>query len=182
MLEIEIPSKEGFNAETNEFFTIDSIVLRFEHSLISLSKWEQKYKKFFLGNRNITSEELLDYFRCMYLDGEFPEEYWSNELVEQLSTYLQYVPSATTIQSDNDSNSRRIMTSEVIYAYMANAQIPFSCETWNLHRLLLLLGVIGSLNSKPKKLSQKEIMKQNAALNEARLREAQRRAESMKSH
>lgn len=172
MLKIDIPTEEGYDDESGEFFTIDGVTLSFEHSLLSISEWEAKYMKHFLNNQNITPEEMLDYFEMMSLDEDFDYSYLTPDVVEKLMAYIRHTPSATTLSSQNDSNSRRVMTSEVIYAYMANARVPFECESWNIHRLLLLLGVIGEFNSKPKKMSTDEIMRRNRELN------AQRRAKA----
>ena len=66
MLDIVIPDRELFDEEKNEFITIKSQKLKLEHSLISLSKWESKWKKPFLKSEK-TPEELIDYIKCMTL-------------------------------------------------------------------------------------------------------------------
>ena len=66
MLKITVPEREAFDESTNEFIYIKEQTLCFEHSLVSLSKWESKWCKPFLSNiKEKTVEEALDYFRCM---------------------------------------------------------------------------------------------------------------------
>ena len=48
MLQLEIPYQEFYNEATGEFDHIDACTLNLEHSLISLSKWESKWKKPFM--------------------------------------------------------------------------------------------------------------------------------------
>ena len=70
------------------------------------------------------------------------------------------------------------MTSEVIYAYMANARIPFECETWNLHRLLTLLNVIGELNAPKKKQTESQTLAEYDRINQERLAKLQQMKEA----
>ena len=57
MLKITIPGKEMFNEETQEFFETKSYTIQLEHSLVSVSKWESKWNKPFLGKQEKTVEE-----------------------------------------------------------------------------------------------------------------------------
>ena len=68
MLKVTIPSIEQYDEEKNEFFSTKSYELQLEHSLISLSKWESKWKKPYLSNTEKTPEEAIDYIRCMTLN------------------------------------------------------------------------------------------------------------------
>ena len=48
MLQITIPGQELFDEENGEFITSIDKTITMEHSLISLSKWEENYcKQFF---------------------------------------------------------------------------------------------------------------------------------------
>ena len=53
---------------------------------------------------------------------------------------------------------------------MIESGIPFECDTWNINRLFTLIRVCGVKMSDNKKMSKKDVMKQNQLLN------AQRRA------
>ena len=61
MLTITVPEQELFNERTEEFLTIPSSTLVLEHSLLSISKWESKWKKPFYGKQEKTAEEVTDY-------------------------------------------------------------------------------------------------------------------------
>ena len=67
MYTITIPKQRLFNNKTEEFVYINkdtTIVL--EHSLVSVSKWESKWKVPFLEkDPHRTEEQNLDYVRCM---------------------------------------------------------------------------------------------------------------------
>lgn len=49
MLQITIPETELYDSEKNLFIKVKQQTLTLEHSLISLSKWESKWHKPFLG-------------------------------------------------------------------------------------------------------------------------------------
>lgn len=167
MLKIHIPTDEVFDEETNMFHTVSGFDLKFEHSLRSISEWESRYKKPFLSSEK-TSEEMIDYFRMMSLDENFDDSFFSQEVLDSLIEYINIKPTATVINHQDDDKKGPILTSEVIYAYMANAQVPFTCDNWNIHRLMTLLEVIGVLNKPKKKMSQEETISRNKSLNEQR--------------
>ena len=49
MLQIHVKGREFYDERTNTFVSIKPTTLRLEHSLISVSKWESKWHKPFLG-------------------------------------------------------------------------------------------------------------------------------------
>ena len=49
MLRIVIPEGQLFDEKTEEFIYTKQQTLQLEHSLVSLSKWESKWHKPFLG-------------------------------------------------------------------------------------------------------------------------------------
>lgn len=51
MLLITIQGSEFWNEKTCEFEYSDSAILKLEHSLLSVSKWESKWKKPFLSDK-----------------------------------------------------------------------------------------------------------------------------------
>ena len=76
---------------------------------------------------------------------------------------------ATTFSDRNTKPGKRdIITSEVIYYWMISLNIPMECQKWHINRLLALIKVCDIKNKPPEKLSQKEIIAQNRALNEQR--------------
>lgn len=173
MLRVVIPEREFFDERTNEFVETDSTVLTLEHSLLSLSKWESKWCKPFLGTTNKTHEECVDYIRCMTMNEEYvnPLVYRGipKKVFDQIDKYIEEPMTATTINDTvvGKKNHERI-TAEIIYYWMSALEIPFECEKWHLNRLLMLIRVSNIKNAPQKKMSKKDIYAQNRALNEAR--------------
>ena len=65
MLKITVPAAEFWDEIHEEFIYKKEQTLQLEHSLVSLSKWESKWNKAFLGKQEKTDEEILDYVRCI---------------------------------------------------------------------------------------------------------------------
>ena len=171
MLTITIPSYELFNDVTQEFISEDERVIQLEHSLLSISEWESRWNKPFLSNMEKTSNELIDYVRCMTLTEGVPETaylYIDNEQYKLINDYIAAPMTATTISEPPGKVSREIMTSELLYYYMIAANIPFECERWHLNRLLTLIRICSIKSQPEKKRPINEVMKSNAALNAAR--------------
>lgn len=171
MLTIEIPDQEFFNEETQEFFTMKGQTLQLEHSLVSLSKWESKWNKPFLSKEDKTIEQTIDYIKCMTIT-QNPKPHIYNLLTDknilEIKNYIDAPMTATTFSNANQGHSREIVTSELIYYWMISLNIPMKCEKWHLNRLLTLIRVCNIKNGPAKKMSKKEIMSRNAALNAAR--------------
>lgn len=173
MLTIEVPiTPEGWDEEKQEFVEPRCETLQLEHSLISLSKWESKWKKPFYSKRDVTNEELIDYVRCMTLTKNVDPDIYNHltkENVEDIRKYIEDPMTATTF-SDKGSgqNNREIVTSELIYYWMIASSIPFECQEWHLNRLITLIRVCSVKNTPPKKRSKRELMSRNAALNASR--------------
>lgn len=172
MLQITIPATEKWDESKQEFVNTKEQKLQLEHSLISLSKWESKWCKPFLSRDDKTLEETIDYIRCMTLAPNVdPDIYYclTNENLRKINEYIDAPMTATTFNSiGNNSPSREIVTSELIYYWMIAQNIPFECQKWHINRLLTLIRVCNIKNSPPKKMSAQEIMEHNNALNEAR--------------
>lgn len=142
-----------------------------EHSLISLSKWEAKWHKPFLGHEPQTPEEFLDYVRFMTLTQNVdPDAYLAltPALLKEISAYINESQTATTFPEKKGPFNREIITAEIIYYWMVYYGIPFECQKWHLSRLLTLINVCNSKSTPPKKMSQREVMADNRALNAAR--------------
>lgn len=172
MLQIRIPSGEYFNEQTSEFVTIKGATIQLEHSLISLSKWESKHKKpFLVAEPKKTNEELIDYIRCMTLTQNVdPLIYYnlSSDNMSKINDYIEDTMTATWFNDNNNSINREIITSEIIYYWMVSFNIPFECQKWHLNRLLTLIKVCNIKNAPQKKMSKRDVMNRNKALNEAR--------------
>ena len=176
MLQLIVPATESelFDENTYEFITIKTKeqVLQLEHSLISLSKWESKWCKPFLTKEQKTKEETLDYIRCMTLNSVSPDVYkhLTKENLEEIEKYINAPMTATTV-NDGESRSKvggEQVTSELVYYWMVALNIPFECQKWHLNRLIMLIRVCNVKNKPPRKMSKREIMSRNAALNAKR--------------
>ena len=151
MLELELPARELFDDDKQEFRTVKGTVLRLEHSLVSMSKWESKWKKPFLSNERKTRAEETDYFRCMTISQNVDPEvynYLTNSEREKIREYIDDPMTATTFyEMKKEAPSKSTMTSEVIYYLMFANQISKECEKWHLNRLLTLIRVCELKNS-----------------------------------
>ena len=173
MLTIEIPiSPEGWDEEKQEFVEPKCQILQLEHSLVSLSKWESKWKKSFISSKNITNEEMLDYIRCMTLTSNVDDDvynYLTQDNVNAVRKYIEDPMTATTFPKENNGrNNREIITSELIYYWMIASNIPSEYQYWHLNRLITLIRVCSVKNTPPKKMSKRDVANRNAQLNAAR--------------
>jgi hypothetical protein len=172
VLTIVVPGVEVFDNHAQEFSTEGDFTLELEHSLVSLSKWESKHEKPFLGKDEKTSQEILDYIKAMVLTSNVPDEVWSKlteENISAINTYIEAKMSATWFSELRpESRNRETMTAELIYYWMITYQIPFECESWHLNRLFTLIRVCSIKQAKPKKMSRSEIMQRNRELNAQR--------------
>lgn len=170
MLKIAIPVQELFNAETDEF-EVETVNVNLEHSLLSLSKWEEKHQKPFLVEDARTAEELFDYIVCMVLPPEPSVDTLhklSEDNVKAINEYIGSLRTATTFPDGQKSRSREIVTSELIYFWMIHHNIPFECAEWHLSRLLTLIRVCNVKTAPAKKMSKTDIAARNRRLNEER--------------
>lgn len=171
MLEITIPGIELYDENTNEFIYYSDEKVQLEHSLVSISKWEANWCKPFLNGQDKTTDEILDYIKCMTLTegiGDDVYERLTQDNFTAINDYLGRPMTATTFSNEGGKGSREIITSEVIYYWMVSFNIPFECQYWHLNRLLTLIKVCNVKNNPPKKMSRNEILAKNKALNEAR--------------
>lgn len=173
MLEIHVKGREMWDSEKEEFVNTKDITLRLEHSLISISKWEAKYKRPYLSDGPKGLKETYDYIAFMSLDkiNDMTElEGITEEDYKRILEYINDPMTATRITQNGQKkqSSNHILTSEEIYYDMTALNIPFECEKWHLNRLLTLIQIASLKNEPPKKMSKGEIYRQNAELNRAR--------------
>lgn len=172
MLQLKVGTgTEGFDESKSEFVDTDVVVLRLEHSLVSLSKWESKWEIPFLTKREMTREEVLDYIVMMNLDEEFPEgvlERLQDEHYQKINEYISAKMTATTIHDNAKTPNNQIVTAELIYYWMIAMSIPFECQNWHLARLLTLIQVVNAKNAPAKKMSASDQAAENRRLNAER--------------
>lgn len=174
MLEIIIPEQEIWDEKKEEFVYVKETILKLEHSLVSLSKWESKWHIPFLDS-DMSFEQTIDYIKCMTLTQNVDPKVYTfltNENIEKVSAYIQEPMTATWFSNSNNNRvgtgKKDIITAEVIYYWMIALQIPFECRKWHLNKLLTLIRVCNEKNAPKKKMTKNEIMNKNRALNEAR--------------
>ena len=172
MLKITIPAVEMFDEKTQTFTTTNEQTLQLEHSLVSLSKWESKWCKPFLSNKEKTLEETLDYIQCMTITQNVkPDTYrcLSRSNIEEINKYIEAPMTATTFSGDTQKGrNKETITSELIYYWMISLNIPMECQKWHINRLLTLIRVCNIKNAPPKKMGRTETINHYAALNAAR--------------
>lgn len=170
MLQISIPAQEYFDERTEEFINVKSYTIQLEHSLISISKWEAKWCKPFLGKEEKTEEETIDYIRCMTITQNVDPLAYNAIPVKELEKVKAYINAPMTAtwfrDRENRTPSRKVITSELIYYWMVANSIPFECEKWHFNRLMTLIRICGEKNQPPKKMSKsdrKSLMAQRRA-------------------
>jgi len=172
MLKLIISGEEHFNDDTEEFLTVGDIELELEHSLLSISKWESKTEKCFLGDEPQTNEELLFYFECMILtpgDHTNTISMMSEANILEINDYVNSKQTATTFGEMPERRGREeTISAELIYYWMVAFTIPFECESWHLNRLFALIRICNIKNAKPKKMSRHEVASRNRDINAQR--------------
>lgn len=172
MLKITIPAQEFWDERKEEFVKTKETHLQLEHSLVSLSKWESKWHKPYFGKEDKTPEQTMDYIKMMTLTQNVdPEVYnWlSKENIDEISAYIEDPMTATWFsENDNHTKKNEVVTAEILYYWMIVHQIPFECQKWHLNRLITLIRVCNVKNQPDKKMSKREVAKQQAVINAAR--------------
>jgi|SRR6478609_10511077 len=172
MLKLMLQEEEYYNEETETFETVETVEIELEHSLISLSKWESKFKRPFLSPDPKTSDEILYYIESMIISPIHPSntfELLTQKTIDKINEYIESSESATTFGKMPDRKGRgEVITAELIYYWMVAFNIPFECEYWHLNRLFALIRICNIKNSPQKKMSRNEISQRNRELNAVR--------------
>lgn len=195
MLEIKINGifywdDSSENESDHHFVDLPPVTLKLEHSLVSISKWEAKWKKPYLQEGVRTDrKEILDYIKCMTLnyreikaiedklreaDDSIEEDVYYNllnsEQHEKIQNYIDDSMTATWFTNrEKKFGKKEIVTSEVIYSWLVALQIPFEVQYWHLNRLITLVNVVNDKNTPKKKRSRADVLKEQYKQNEARL-------------
>lgn len=170
MLEVFVKGCEQYDENKNIFVSIKDQTLKLEHSLLSISKWESKWHKPFINKENKSTEEVIDYIKCMTINTVNDDIYRciNDSAFRIVNNYISDPMTATTFNDINDRPSREIITSEIIYYWMITYNIPFECEKWHLNKLLTLIKVCNNKNNPDKKMSRSEVIRRNKELNNKR--------------
>ncbi len=175
MLKINIPISEELWDDDNEcFIPAKYQTIALEHSLVSLSKWESQYHKPFLSKEQKTETETADYIKCMTLTQNIDPKIYNHlspDNIKQVNAYISDPMTATWFSEKSQPKTKLAgeqITAELVYYWMIALNIPVEFQKWHLNRLLTLIRVCNVKNQPPKKMSKKEVMARNAALNAAR--------------
>jgi hypothetical protein len=174
MLTLTVRVRDDFDNEENKFI-VEDVVLELEHSLVSLSKWEQKYEKPYLGDDKPTEEEALYYIECMIMN-EYPPGIVAKlgaDHIMQVDTYINRKMTATWFNeiTPETKKSNEKITAELVYYWMTTLNIPWEAQNWHLSRLFTLIKIFGAKAEKPKPMTGSELRAHRSELNRKRREE-----------
>jgi hypothetical protein len=136
------------------------VVLQFEHSLHSLSKWEAEHKKPFLSTTTKTATEMINYFQDMLLSGD-PDLIirLSPQQLDDLANYINETQTASSVPPDDSKKGTpEIVTTELIYYWMVALKINWEAQHWHLSRLMMLINITNYKQQPEKKRSTRELL------------------------
>ena len=173
MLPIVIPERELWDEKNLCMIYTKEAHLRLEHSLISISNWETRWHISYFDSEK-TEEQAIDYIRCMILNKEYNSDVLlglTQQNVNAINEYMMDPMTATTIRDIKSAapTKNQKITSELIYYWMIQFGIPFTCDKWHINRLIMLIRVCAEENKpKNKKRNPRDIAAEYRAINAAR--------------
>lgn len=175
MLKLTVVLSDEFDNETQEFVT-ETMDIELEHSLASLSKWEEIWEVPLLSTIDKTDEQNISYLKCMCVTPNVAPEVFeklSEEQQDQIAAFLEKQHTATWFSKENPSpRSGETITAELIYYWMSSFNIEWEAQYWNLNKLLTLIKVFSvKQDNKPRRQSARSRQADIARIN------AQRKAE-----
>ena len=166
----EVPG--SWDGKSKRLMTAPAVHLELEHSLLSIAKWESKWKIPFLDNPQLSVEQFLDYCRCMTINRQKDPNvyrYLRQKDADKIREYISDTMSAHKIrQKRSKKRGPSIpMTSEYIYWLMIQHGIPFDCDKWHFGRLMALIDICSADGGSGggEKMSYRERQKFYAELN-----------------
>lgn len=164
MLRLEVGIGEtAFNKTTNEVVNLETFVLELEHSLASLSKWEEIFQRPFISSTDKSAEEILTYVKVMCLTPDVPDEVFMRLTHEDglaINAYINNKMTATWFAERPESSgppSQKIITAEIIYYWMISLGIPIEFQYWHLNKLFTLIQVFNEKNAVKRPLTKAEV-------------------------
>ena len=173
MLTITVLGDEMWDDEAEKFCYTESTELQFEHSLVSLSKWEARFHKRFLTPAQKSDEEMVGYIEAMLLTpgvGPGILNHLSLENVQAITDYIND-PMTGSVVSELPRNGPRAseeISAELIYFWMSHYRIPYEAREWHLNQLFTLIKIHHAKSQKPQKMNRQSRVQQMAELNAAR--------------
>lgn len=158
-----LPKEDTYDYTTGKCVkTIEKpIEVTFEHSLISIAKWETIHEVPYLDpdyqsyngrqpKKHRTVEELKDYIRCMIVTPKEPSEELMNTIFlsnasDLLGQYISRNLSADKprpepkLKEGQAPRRKTPTTSDTLYFLIYKNQIPGDVDKWPINRLLILL-------------------------------------------
>ena len=180
-LRLHLDAYADYDENSGSYFEDPAVDVLLEHSLLSLSMWEDAHEKPFLNKNDSkrTVAEQKDYYKCMVI-GDVPphfEDRLGRLEFKAISEYVNRKHTATTFRSQEGefygqkgNTTGQLLTSELIYSYMVDLGIPFEAEKWNINRLMTLIKTCGENQKPKKKMGKAATAQRNASLNAARKR------------
>lgn len=148
-----------------------NVTLQFEHSLLSLSKWESKHQKPFLDSTPKKASEMIDYYMCMLLSPDVDPTLvyrLEPEKLDLIGEYIAAPQSASFVPEEKSRGPAEIVTSELVYYWLVSLQIPFEVQTWHLSRVMMLVRMTTYKNSPPEKRNLRDVVRDMRSENERR--------------
>lgn len=174
-LKLKTRDYKAWDVKNEEFIDVEGQEFELEHSLFAISKWEAKHHNRFFGSHKKTPEETLSYIQCMIITPNIDPNVvhaMTQDQIQQIADYMTDPMTGTTFSNGSggrhQQKSGEELSSELIYYYMSQAQIPFECDKWHINRLMTLLRVAAEKSQPTKKMPRGEQLKQQRALNRAR--------------
>jgi hypothetical protein len=192
-----------FDEKTETFLSVEKDTkIRLENSLYAITEWEKKYKRPWFPDKKAsesarkkyeeqkTPEEMLYFIKSMirYVDdvlvidiSDIPDSLVYGLSADNFKEIQEYLGDPQTAlrsipetKPDKKSKGDQIrFTSDRIYAWMVEQQIPFEAQYWNINRLLNLVQIVNYDNTpddKKKRAKPYEIAQDYARINEERLK------------
>lgn len=132
-----------------------TVVLTFEHSLLSLSKWEARTKKPYLTRGPKSTDEMIDYYRDMLTSPEHDPDLvyrLSPEDLDRLDKYINDPQTAGSFPPESEGSKHgEVVTSDTLYMQMTVLHIDFRAEAWHLNRLMMLIAKVAHAKTPQKK-------------------------------
>lgn len=173
MLQLNVViTPELWDAKDEKFIKPKIVTIELEHSLLSISKWESKWRKPFLSSNSKTFDETIDYIRCMTITQNVDPIVYdliTDSNIEEVDKYINTSMTATWFSNNGKTtkHSTRQITSELVYYWMIILGIPWSCEEWHFSRLMTLIEVYNAEHdSKANKMTNSEILELHSSINE----------------
>ena len=175
MLKLTVVLSSSLDNETQEFID-ETFDIELEHSLASLSKWEEIWEKPLMTTQHKTDEMNFSYLECMCVTPNVTPEVFrklTEEQMTQISEYLEKKQTATWFNDQQpEAKSGEALTAELIYFWMDSFRIDWQAQYWPLNKLLTLVKVHSvKQDNKPKPINRRQRQMDIARINAQRMAE-----------